>query len=290
VVQGILQLAPTTLAFGNQQTATTSTAKAVTLTNGSSTYPLTITSIGIGGDFKQTNNCPASPATLAANASCVIQVTFAPAAIGNQTSTLTVAGAAANSPQSVALTGAGAAPGASGSPDFTLSSSMPAVTAASTGGTATFNIFATPLNNFRETLSFTCSIPSGASCAIAPTSMTMDGTSIPSVAVTVSVAGGSGSTAPPRSGELRHGPRAIFATLLPFCLFGIVMVGKKRWLMLLLLAVLIGSMLFSTSCGGSKDSTTYNKMTPGTYQVSITASSTGTGAMTHVISVPLTVN
>ncbi|HTE91021.1 MAG TPA: choice-of-anchor D domain-containing protein, partial [Terriglobales bacterium] len=40
---------------------------------------LTISSIDASGDFSQTNDCPSS---LAQNATCTIQVTFAPNAIG----------------------------------------------------------------------------------------------------------------------------------------------------------------------------------------------------------------
>jgi hypothetical protein len=289
VVQGVLQFSPTTLAFGNQQTGTTSAAKTVTLTNSSSSYPLTLTNLTIGGDFKQTNNCPVSPATLAPNANCAIQVTFAPVATGNQAVSLTVSGVAANSPQSVALTGTGNAPGSSGSSDFTLSSSSQSITAASSGGTATFNVFATPLNGFKQTLNFTCSLPGGAACTLSPNTLVMDGTSVPSVAVTVTISGAGGT--PVRGAENRHGPRAIFATVLPFCIIGLTLVGKKRRLTFLLLVMLIGTMLLTVSCAaGSSISSNANKMTPGTYQVTITAASTGTGATSHTLTVPMTVN
>ncbi|HVH88113.1 MAG TPA: choice-of-anchor D domain-containing protein [Terriglobales bacterium] len=75
VVQGTIQLWPSTLAFGNQQIGTTSTAKTVTLANTSSQFAMTISSIAVGSNaFKQTNNCPITPATLAANGNCTIQV------------------------------------------------------------------------------------------------------------------------------------------------------------------------------------------------------------------------
>jgi beta-propeller repeat-containing protein/ASPM-SPD-2-Hydin domain-containing protein len=65
-VQGTIQLGPPTVAFGSQPIGTTSATKTVTLTNSSLTFPLTISSIATGNAaFKQTNNCPVSPATLA---------------------------------------------------------------------------------------------------------------------------------------------------------------------------------------------------------------------------------
>ncbi len=291
VVQGVIQLSPTTLAFGNQQTGTTSAAKAVTLTNTSSTYALTISSITVGTDFSQTNNCPVSPATLATNGTCTIQVTFAPATVGDKTANLTITGQAANSPQSVGLGGTGTAPGSSGSPDFTLKSSQTSISIAATGGNASFNVSATPLNNFKETLNFTCSLAGGATCVVSPSSLVMDGTSIPSVAVTVSIAASGGGGTPPNKGaSIKYGPRAIFATVLPFCLLGMVVIGKKRRMMLLLLVVLIGTMLFSASCANNNGSNRTTTVLPGVYQVTITGGSTGTGAVSHTLAVPLNVN
>ena len=52
----------------------------------------------------QTNNCPAS---LAAEGSCTIAVTFNPAAKGNLTAAVTIKDNAAGSPQEVNLTGTG---------------------------------------------------------------------------------------------------------------------------------------------------------------------------------------
>src|SRR5207244_8578205 len=64
-------LAPTSLGFGNQLLATTSTAMTVTLTN-TGTAALPINSFAASGDFAATSTgasaCPTSPATLAAGA------------------------------------------------------------------------------------------------------------------------------------------------------------------------------------------------------------------------------
>ena len=288
-VQGTIQLSPTTVAFGNQPTGTTSTAKTVTLANTSLTFPLTISSITTGNAaFKQTNNCPVSPATLAANANCAIQVTFAPSAAANLTASLTVTAVAANSPQSVSLTGTGTSAGASGAPDFTLTSSQQSITAPSTGGTASFQVSAAPLNGFNQALGLTCAAPSGATCSASPSSLAMDGTSVPSAAVTVSIASGSsGGGINPRT-ELRFGARPIFASILPFGMLGVVVAGRRRRVMFVLLLVLLGTVLFSVNCGGAN--TSGGGMAPGTYQVTVTGAASGTNAISHSATITLTVN
>ena len=63
---------PTSLFFGNQVEGTTSAAKKVSLKNGQSSA-ITVASISTSlSDYAATNNCPISPATLAAGASCTI--------------------------------------------------------------------------------------------------------------------------------------------------------------------------------------------------------------------------
>src|SRR5437899_3085532 len=106
-------LAPTSLGFGNQPLATTSTPMTVTLTN-TGTAALTINSFAASGDFAATSTgasaCPTSPATLAAGANCTINVTFTPTASGARTGTLSLADNAGGSPQIMTLSGNGTAP------------------------------------------------------------------------------------------------------------------------------------------------------------------------------------
>jgi len=79
----------------------------VTLTN-TGGAPLSITSITISsgnpGDFAQTNNCGT---TVAAGASCTINVTFTPTTTGSRISSVSVADNAVASPQTVSLSGTG---------------------------------------------------------------------------------------------------------------------------------------------------------------------------------------
>jgi trimeric autotransporter adhesin len=102
-------LTPTSPSFGNWVVQTTSTPKAVVLSN-TTTAPLAISIISVSGDFGQASTCPIAPATLAAGGSCKISVTFTPTALGVRTGTLTVSDNASNSPQTAQLSGTGVTP------------------------------------------------------------------------------------------------------------------------------------------------------------------------------------
>ena len=82
-------VSPTSISFGNQAQGTSSSVHKVTLKNGQSSA-ITVSSIGTNlADYSQTNNCPMSPATLAAGATCTISITFTPSAQGARNATLT---------------------------------------------------------------------------------------------------------------------------------------------------------------------------------------------------------
>jgi Abnormal spindle-like microcephaly-assoc'd, ASPM-SPD-2-Hydin/Beta-propeller repeat len=102
-----VKLAPSSLNFGSVPVGQTSSAKAVTLTNGGTTA-LSITAIKFTGkntgDFTETNTCGSS---VAAHASCTISVTFKPAAKGSRSASLGVSDNGGGSPQLVAVSGTG---------------------------------------------------------------------------------------------------------------------------------------------------------------------------------------
>ncbi len=107
---GGVNLSPSSLAFNSQAIGTASASQQVILNNGEGTS-LTINSFSFGGanpgDYTQNNDCGSS---VAAGASCTINVSFAPTAAGSRTATLNVSDSATNSPQTVNLTGLGVAP------------------------------------------------------------------------------------------------------------------------------------------------------------------------------------
>jgi hypothetical protein len=106
-----VSLSPANLSFGDQTTGVTSAPKTSTLTN-SGNQALTINSIALstGTEYAQTNNCPISPATLAAGANCTISVTFKPTTTGTQDDSVVVASNAPGSPNTIPLTGNGVPP------------------------------------------------------------------------------------------------------------------------------------------------------------------------------------
>ena len=107
-----VKLSSTALNFPSQSAGTTSAPVKIALTDDGSA-PLTIVEVAITGEnqdaFSQTNNCPLSPATLAANASCTIEVTFRPPIVGQLIAVLTINDNASGSPHTVQLRGDAAA-------------------------------------------------------------------------------------------------------------------------------------------------------------------------------------
>jgi len=94
---------PASLTFPTQVVGTPSAAQSATLSN-YGTAALGIGSIAATGDFSAANTCGSS---LAAGASCTINVTFKPTQIDTRSGTLLVSDAASGSPQKVSLVGTG---------------------------------------------------------------------------------------------------------------------------------------------------------------------------------------
>jgi Abnormal spindle-like microcephaly-assoc'd, ASPM-SPD-2-Hydin len=173
-------LNPTSISFGNQATGTTSAFQAVTVSN-SGTSALSISSIAISGtnssDFAQTNNCPSS---LAANATCTINVTFIPGAAGARSGNLTITDNANGSPQTVTLSGTGTtqAPAATlnptsinfGNQAVNVKSSSQTITLTSSGGSAlsisSIALSGTNSSDFAQTNNCPSSLAANASCTI----------------------------------------------------------------------------------------------------------------------------
>jgi len=286
---GTIALSPSTVAFGNQQVSTTSSAKAVTLTNSSSSSALAINNIVITGnsDFViVSGNCPASPATLAANTSCSFSITITPSTAIAETATLTVTGGASNSPQQITLTGTGteAAGGTSSSAPFSVTPSTTGVTVTQ-NNTAQYTLSIAPLNGFSSSVAFTCSGPVGSSCSVTPNPLVMDGTTTKTATLSVSTTGGNGTTA-----NARFGAKPIFLALLPFSIMGMLLINKRRsyWLafVLLLLCLLLGMV----GCGsGGASSSSSSGLAPGTYQVVVTATPSTNSSQAQTMTMNLVV-
>jgi hypothetical protein len=171
VAAPVASLSTTTLTFATTTVAATSPAQTVTVTN-TGGAPLTISNVGVTGDFAQANNCPTS---LVGGAKCEISVTFTPTTPGNRYGTLTITDNAAGSPQTVTLSGiGGAAPVvslSSASLTFTSqalgSTSAPQTITMTNTGTAALTIAGiTVSGDFAQLNTCGTGLAPGASCAI----------------------------------------------------------------------------------------------------------------------------
>ena len=109
-----LSVSPAAITFPNQLVGgTAGSARTVTITNDGGQADLHIAALALGGangasDFQLSNNtCPIAPAPLAINASCTVDVTFAPTLGGTRTGTLQLDSDAPGSPHTVLLSGFG---------------------------------------------------------------------------------------------------------------------------------------------------------------------------------------
>ncbi|HEY1937258.1 MAG TPA: choice-of-anchor D domain-containing protein [Candidatus Angelobacter sp.] len=191
---------PASLTFSNQLVGTSSSAQPVTLTN-SGDGPLTISGITTTGDFGQTNTCGG---TLAPNSSCIINITFTPAATGSRSGSLSLGSNSSIAVSPVTLAGTGIAPLAVLSP-ASLSFTNQAVNTTSAIQTATLTNSGTAAlaisninmtGNFAQTNNCGTSLPAGANCTISVTfTPTGTGSRLGSLNVTDNSLGGSTQTA-----------------------------------------------------------------------------------------------
>jgi hypothetical protein len=184
--------------------------------------------------------------------------------------------------------------------DFSLAVS-PTGDTVSPGQSGTFTVSVTPTGGFNHMVMFSCSgLPAGASCTVAPTSVTLDGTNASTVQLVVMTTHGSVVPAWPESHlEPKMNPWN-FVALLVLCFlffFGSTMrrgahrVALRRALWPVAAAILVA--LVCSSCGGGTESPP-NAIGPpsgptpaGTYAIVITGAS---GNVSHAATAQLTVN
>ena len=165
-------ISPASLTFAAQAVASASAAQTISLKN-SGNADLTGVKITIAGadaaSFAQTNKCGT---TVAAGASCNVNVVFTPASAGALSATVNIADNAANSPQAIALSGTGAqtpfviAPQAGGSATTTVTAGQP----------ANYALLLTPATGYSGTISLSCTgLPANASCSFTPATLALAG-------------------------------------------------------------------------------------------------------------------
>jgi beta-glucosidase len=146
----IASIGTTSYAFSSLMTGTTSAAQAFNLSN-TGNAPLQVSSITLSGanasSFAVTTGTNACGATLAANGSCSIYVTFNPPTVANCSATLTITDNSATPTQTIALTGtATPGPGAGQTPDTRAAAMLTLMTQAEKlelvqGGVTTNNTY-----------------------------------------------------------------------------------------------------------------------------------------------------
>jgi len=173
----------TSLTFGNWPLNTTSTPLTVQLTS-TGGVDLSLTGITISGtnksDFAETASCgnPPPAISLGVDSTCTVSVTFTPSDYARRTATLTFTDNGPTSPQTVSLAGSG--------PDFTISASPTTITV-TRGNSGSSTLTLTPLGEFNQPISVNCSgLPAGATCAIVPNPVPMDGIHSETAVLTIS--------------------------------------------------------------------------------------------------------
>src|SRR5947207_1254852 len=188
------------------------------------------------------------------------------------------------------------APANGNTADFSAAVS-PSTATVGAGQSANFTVSITPSGGFNHVVTFSCSgMPTGASCTVAPSSVTLDGTNPASANVVVMTTHRSGLFAWPRLRiDPRIGPGSV-ATLLACILFWVGLISSRKVLRFRLPLVLSCSVLFlaalCTSCGGGIVTPTPGKGPPGgtpagKYTIVVTGTS---GNVSHAASTQLTVN
>jgi 6-phosphogluconolactonase (cycloisomerase 2 family) len=167
-----LTLTPASLAFGNQAVGSTSAVQSVTIQNTGSTS----LSLAIAASRGYVESSPISGAcgsTLAAGASCAINVQFSPAVLSYVNGGISVSYSGADSPQVVSLTGTGVAQVTASPASLTFASQQVGTKSAAKKITATNNSPSAisvssivPSGDFTESDTCEGSIAVGSSCTI----------------------------------------------------------------------------------------------------------------------------
>lgn len=171
-------------------------------------------------------------------------------------------------------------------PGFTLASTLPSVSTTA-GGSATEHIRLTPSPGISGAVTLACShLPDKSACSFVPSTLASGNTQT-DVVVTI-------TTTASTAAAIAH-PGRFYAIWLPFTGLGLVGIafmipGKRRKTATTLTLLVLGVSMFTVGCGGNTSKTqapTYNGTPKGTYQVTVTATSSN---LTQATTFALTVN
>ncbi len=272
-----LVVTPTSITFSSVALGLTSSSQTVTLSN-TGNGSLTVSNLQITGNYKQTNNCPA---TLAAGASCAISVVFTPTATGTASGSLSVSDSAGAS-QTVSLSGTGA--------DFTLSTTTSSNTI-QPGASATYTLSASAVGgSFNNPVTLGCSgLPAEATCSFSPSTVT-PGSTKATTTLTITTTSSIAEDMPAIPSRQKPAGQ-IWMQLQGLGVVGMVLAkrGKrsKRAAILILLALMVLGMIFMSGCaGGTGIAPSQTSTTPQSYTITVTGTS---GSLQHSVTVTLTV-
>jgi len=232
-----VSLSPAALIFAATGNGLTSAAQAVTLANNGS-VPLTISKAAVSTNFTiATNTCGA---TLAANASCTLQIVFTPTAPGSLTGTLTLTTNGPTPALTVSLSGLGI--------DFSLTANGPTSATLSSGSSAMYPLLLSSLSSVTGSVAFTCTgQPTNSTCIVSPSAPSLGST----VNITATVQTGVlASLDPHRVAPWRSTDIIVLALLAPLALFFRRRFKKQSLLATALALCLIASI---SGCGSSRE-------------------------------------
>ncbi len=247
---GTAASSPLPISVTNNDTATVTFSQPAT--GSGIAFPVT-------GDFLSNNNCSQ---TLAAGATCRLNLYFRPSTTGTRIGSLTIVSNASNGTQTLALSGNGT--------DYTMAANPGTITVTQ-GGTAIFPITLTPISGYSNTIYFGCSglTAAGTSCA------SLQATLGPATTVNFKI-----STTPKNlygviAGNIAPSSfRSIATWVLGVCgLLALVIVGRTRRLARTagLLTLLLALLWPSGGCSGKQPTPNPDATPPGTYNLTLTA-------------------
>ena len=277
---GAVQITPALVNFPLTGVASTSSPVRVTIANGGSAVELDKLQLSASAGFKVGNNtCGES---LKPGASCTVDVSFAPTAMGAQNGTFTMTSQNLAASVTIPLSGTGF--------DFQAAVSGSSSQTVSSGQTATYLL--SLVNPTASSASFTLqcgSLPAYTGCEFNPSSTTIGGNTTGSVTLQLSTSQTSSSAIrPTRIGGWQALPPVLAIVLLP-----LVLRSRRRTLISVLALIFIISAGL-TACsssggggGGTPPPSTSHTTQAGSYTIPVTVSSTG---VQHTVSVTLVVD
>ena len=272
-IQSKLVVTPGSLAFGSIVVGVPASMTLALANTG--TAPVAGLTLTTTGDYSVSIPCPT--ATLAPGASCVVQVTFTPSTVGSRPGSLTVTSSDPGSPLAVPLTGTGIQ---SGSFTLTVNGGSSTSTTVASGRPASYTLTVTPTGGFSGNVALTCAAVNPAqyaSCSISPAALSLTGAPLNAVATINTITSVAALTEPL---PFRH-----HGVLVCFLLPALLLVRRRRLpsLLIALCAVCIAG------CGSTSADPNARYSPTGTYQYTVTASSTSGVQVTQTVTLNLTV-